>query len=42
MMGNQGKNYSEWVSKMKFFDDFSQIFQFQTLDFLWRNSKNVS
>ena len=41
MMGNQGKNYSEWVSKMRFFDNFSRIFQFQTLDFSWSNSKNI-
>ena len=41
MMGNQGKNYSEWVSKMRFLDDFSRISQFQTLDFSWSNSKNV-
>ena len=41
MMGNQGKNYSEWVSKMRFFDDFSRISQFQTLDFSWSNSKYV-
>ena len=42
MMGNQGKNYSEWVSKTRFFEDFSQeFFQFQTLDFSWSNSKYV-
>ena len=41
MMRNQGKNYSEWVSKMRFFDDFSRLFQFQTLDFSWSKSKYV-
>ena len=40
-MGNQDKNYSEWLSKMKFFDDFSRIFEFQSLDFSWTNIKNV-
>ena len=24
-MGNQGKNYSEWVSKMRFFDEVSLL-----------------
>ena len=33
MMVNQGENYREWVSKMRFLDDFSRIFQFQTLGF---------
>ena len=32
-MGNQGKSYSERVSKMSFFDDFSQAFHFQILNF---------
>ena len=41
MMSNQGKNFSEWVSKMRFFDDFSQIFQFQNLDFSWSKNKYV-
>ena len=31
-MDNQDKNYSEWVSKIMFFDHFSRVFQFQTLD----------
>ena len=41
MMGNQDKNYCEWVSKVRFFDDFSRIFQFQTLEFSWSKSKYV-
>ena len=36
MIGNQGKNYSNRVSKMRFFDEFSRMFQFQTLGlFSW-------
>ena len=41
MIGNRGKNYSEWVSKMRFFDNFSRSFQFQLLDFSWSKSKFV-
>ena len=33
MMGNQGKNYSEWVGKVRFFDDLSCDFHFQVLVF---------
>ena len=35
------KNYSEWVSRMRFFDDFSRTFQFQTLHFSWSKNKYV-
>ena len=38
MMGNEGKNYSEWVSKTTISPEF---FIFKALDFSWSNSKNV-
>ena len=38
MMGNESKNYSEWVSKTTISPDF---FIFKALDFSWSNSKDV-